>query len=49
MGEDGELQEAVGSWLQAPAARPEEVPAGDWLRWEQDKHNKLLNDLMEAA
>jgi MerR family transcriptional regulator, copper efflux regulator len=49
MREDGELQEAVGSWLQAPAARPEEVSASDWLRWEQDKHNKLLNELMEAA
>lgn len=49
MREDGELQEAVGSWLQASAARPEEVPASDWLRWEQDKHNKLLNELMEAA
>ena len=49
MREDGELQGAVGSWLQAPATRPEEVSAGDWLRWEQDKHNKLLNELMEAA
>jgi DNA-binding transcriptional MerR regulator len=49
LGEDSELQEAVGSWLEAPAARPAEVPAGDWLRWEQDKHNKLLNELMEAA
>ena len=49
MREDGELQDAVGSWLEAPAARPEEVSASDWLRWEQDKHNKLLNELMEAA
>jgi MerR family transcriptional regulator, copper efflux regulator len=47
--EDGELDEAVGSWLQAPPARPEEVPASDWLRWEQDKHNRLLNELLEAA
>jgi len=49
MREDGELEDAVGSWLKAAAARPEEVPASDWLRWEQDKHNKLLNELMEAA
>jgi DNA-binding transcriptional MerR regulator len=49
MREDGELQVAVGSWLEEPAARPEEVSASDWLRWEQDKHNKLLNELMEAA
>jgi DNA-binding transcriptional MerR regulator len=47
--EEGELQEAVDSWFQAPVARPDEVPASDWLRWEQDKHNKLLNELMEAA
>ena len=49
MREDGELEEAVGSWLKAAAARPEEVPASDWLRWEQDKHNRLLNELLEAA
>jgi len=43
------LRGAVDSWLRASAARPVEVPASDWLRWEQDKHNKLLNELMEAA
>src|SRR6266480_2698873 len=47
--EDRALQRAVSSWLAAPAARPEQVPASDWLRWEQDKHRKLLNELMEAA
>jgi hypothetical protein len=49
MREDEELEGAVRTWLQAAAARPQEVPASDWLRWEQDKHNKLLNELMEAA
>ena len=49
MREDEELEGAVRAWLQAAAARPQEVPASDWLRWEQDKHNKLLNELMEAA
>src|SRR5205807_7272699 len=29
--EDAALQEAVASWLQAPPARPDEVPASDWL------------------
>ncbi len=24
-------------------SRPEDVAAADWLRWEQDKHQKLLN------
>ena len=47
--EDGELQDAVDAWLRAPAARPEEIPASDWLRWEQDKHDKLLHELMEAV
>jgi MerR family transcriptional regulator, copper efflux regulator len=44
--EDPALREAVTGWLQAPAARPDEVPASDWLRWEQDKHEKLLDELM---
>ena len=47
--EDADLREAVDSWLRAPAARPEEVPASDWLRWEQEKHNKLLIAEMEIA
>jgi MerR family transcriptional regulator, copper efflux regulator len=40
--QDGELSGAVGDWLQATAERPEHVPAPDWLRWEQEKHSKLL-------
>ena len=47
--EDADLREAVDSWLRAPAARPEEVPSSDWLRWEQEKHNKLLIAEMEIA
>lgn len=38
------LREAVDEWIQAQPARPEHVPAGDWLEWEQDKHQKLLTD-----
>jgi hypothetical protein len=30
-------------------ARPEEVPASDWLRWEQEKHSKLLTTLNTEA
>ena len=33
---------AVDSWLQAEPRRPEDVPPAEWLRWEQDKHTKLL-------
>lgn len=36
------LRGAVASWLDAEPARPAGVPAGDWLRWEQLKHQKLL-------
>ena len=40
--EDAALRRAVEGWLAARAERPEHVPAGDWLRWEQEKHSKLL-------
>ena len=37
-----ELRDRLHDWLQAEAHRPEGVPSGDWLRWEQDKHERLL-------
>jgi MerR family transcriptional regulator, copper efflux regulator len=39
---DSELREAVQGWLQAQAQRPEDVGPAEWLRFEQDKHQKLL-------
>ena len=42
MAENQDLREAVQSWLEAEARRPEEVGAEDWLRFEQEKHEKLL-------
>ena len=39
---DEELAAAVDAWFVAQPRRPEEVPPADWLRWEQDKHTKLL-------
>jgi MerR family transcriptional regulator, copper efflux regulator len=39
---DTDLRVAVEGWLEARPERPDEVPASDWLRWEQDKHEKLL-------
>ena len=36
------LREATEGWLEAEAERPEHVPAADWLRFEQEKHSKLL-------
>jgi MerR family transcriptional regulator, copper efflux regulator len=40
--QDAGLRGAVDGWLEATAERPEHVPAPDWLRWEQEKHSKLL-------
>ena len=37
-----ELRAAVEAWFEAEPQRPADVPASDWLRWEQDKHEKLL-------
>jgi MerR family copper efflux transcriptional regulator len=42
MDEDVALREAVGRWLSDQAQRPEDVAANDWLRFEQDKHERLL-------
>ena len=42
MRDDDELRGATEAWLEAEAERPDDVPAADWLRWEQDKHERLL-------
>ncbi len=39
---ESDLKDAVEAWFQANASRPDDVPASDWLRWEQDKHQRLL-------
>jgi hypothetical protein len=39
---DTDLQGAVQAWLRAQASRPEDVQAEDWLRFEQEKHERLL-------
>src|SRR3712207_4905971 len=39
---DDDLRNAVEAWFEAEAERPEDVPASDWLRWEQSKHERLL-------
>jgi DNA-binding transcriptional MerR regulator len=39
---DADLRAAIDAWFEAEPRRPEDVPASDWLRWEQDKHTKLL-------
>src|SRR5438270_6133778 len=39
---DPSLREAVEAWLEAEPSRPDEVEPADWLRFEQDKHERLL-------
>ncbi len=39
---DEDLAAAVDAWFDAKPKRPEDVPPAEWLRWEQDKHTKLL-------
>ena len=39
---DAALRAAVDDWLEAQPQRPAGVPADDWLRFEQDKHERLL-------
>jgi len=36
------LREAVERWLAERPRRPEGVAPSGWLRWEQDKHQRLL-------
>jgi DNA-binding transcriptional MerR regulator len=40
--DDAGLTTALTAWFEAEAQRPSEVPATDWLRWEQEKHQKLI-------
>lgn len=42
---DPELRAAVSRWLASEAQRPEDVNPDEWLRFEQDKHEKLLADV----
>jgi MerR family copper efflux transcriptional regulator len=39
---DAELREAIAQWLYSQPQRPEDVLPGDWLRFEQEKHERLL-------
>jgi len=39
---DIQLRAAIDDWLHAIAQRPEEVEPSDWLRFEQRKHERLL-------
>jgi len=43
MRREPDMRAAVEEWFEAEPSRPEGVAAADWMRWEQDKHEKLLS------
>jgi len=43
------LRAAVEEWLDTEPRRPEHVPADDWLRFEQEKHEALLAAVARAT
>ena len=43
MRDDRELRKALDEWFEARPHRPAGVPSDDWLRWEQEKHQRLLD------
>jgi DNA-binding transcriptional MerR regulator len=38
------VERAVNEWLDQEAEKPADVAANDWLSWEQQKHNRLLQN-----
>jgi MerR family copper efflux transcriptional regulator len=42
------VERAVNEWLDQEAERPADVAANDWLSWEQQKHNRLLNSTNQS-
>ena len=46
---DKGLSVALEGWFEEEPARPADVPEADWLNWEQDKHQRLLNHALETA
>ena len=39
---DPDLAAAVEAWFEAKPKRPDDVAPADWLRFEQEKHQRLL-------
>jgi MerR family copper efflux transcriptional regulator len=42
MRKENGLRQATDAWLDAEPQRPENVSASDWLRFEKEKHQRLL-------
>jgi MerR family transcriptional regulator, copper efflux regulator len=47
--DDPALSAALDEWFEARPERPDDVPAGDWLRFEQTKHERLLAAAAQLA
>jgi DNA-binding transcriptional MerR regulator len=45
--DEPEVDGAVSAWLDQPVQKPAEVPAGDWLTFEQQKHQQLLKSIQQ--
>jgi DNA-binding transcriptional MerR regulator len=41
--DDSELRAVLDRWYEERPQLPEGVESGDWLRWEQEKHQRLLD------
>jgi len=41
--QDDDLRGAIQEWMSSSPVRPEDVDAGDWLRFEKLKYERLLN------
>jgi MerR family copper efflux transcriptional regulator len=47
--EDDSLRGAIDHWFEAPIERPHGVSSSEeWLRWEQEKHQRLLDPARAA-
>ncbi len=49
LGRDPRMRAAVERWLEARPRRPEDVPAAEWLGFEQEKHERLLRAAAPAT
>jgi MerR family transcriptional regulator, copper efflux regulator len=49
MNRTADLRRAVEGWLEAEPSRPDDVPASQWLAWEQEKHERLLAEAAELT
>jgi MerR family copper efflux transcriptional regulator len=46
---ESDLREATDVWLKSEAQQPADVPTSDWLRFEREKHQRLLAALAQRT